>query len=218
MHLMGFRCNVAALALILAATIAGRAVAGESVKLPERSEQSGMDLFSALSLRLSTRSFDSGRKLSDTMVSDLLWAALGVNREDGRRTIPFSYDLRVVKVFLATESGCFLYVPEANELLPVSDLDVRSVIFKQEEFLSAPVSLVFVYDSDKESGTKEYQVELAEAHISVGAAMQNVQLAAAAFGLGTVAVTSIRPDRIASLLKVDEEDHVILAMPVGYPK
>ncbi len=72
--------------LFVAFLFAGNVLAreGDTIPLVAPQKTGGMPLFEALNNRQSIRSF-SPEELSRQDLSNLLWAAFGVNREDGRR-------------------------------------------------------------------------------------------------------------------------------------
>jgi hypothetical protein len=66
---------------------AASAPMGNTIGLPKPHTEGGMPLMEALKKRQSARTY-SDKPISDQVLSDLLWAAFGVNRPDGRRTAP----------------------------------------------------------------------------------------------------------------------------------
>ena len=79
----------------------------------------------ALSDRQSIRSF-SEKALSQKDLSDLLWAANGINRqESGKRTAPSAMNRQDVKIYICTKKASYLYDHKAHAMIPVNDGDVR---------------------------------------------------------------------------------------------
>ena len=173
----------------------------------------------ALNERRSAREFD-GRKLPDQVLSNLLWAAAGVNRPDGKRTAPSAMNWQEVEVYVASAAGLWLYDGPANALKHVSDEDVRAISGRQEYVKEAPLSLIFVADyakiksrfplSDKDKDSWAWA--------DTGFISQNVYLFCASEGLNTVVRAMIPREELAPKMKLRPDQKIILAQAVGYPK
>ncbi|HEX4944413.1 MAG TPA: hypothetical protein VFV55_08665, partial [Usitatibacteraceae bacterium] len=100
----------------LATSAAPTSVPGTARLLPAPATEGGMPLMQALSQRCSTREF-SPRKLPDQVLSDLLWAADGINRPGGDRTAPCWRHIMVIDVYAAMEDGLWLYDPKRHALI-----------------------------------------------------------------------------------------------------
>ena len=72
--------------------------------MPPPREEGGEPLLRALKLRRSTREY-SDRKLPPQVLSDLLWAAFGINRPNGDRTAPYWRHVMVIDVYASMETG-----------------------------------------------------------------------------------------------------------------
>lgn len=189
-------------------------VIAQTVKLPEPKTKGGVGLYDALSNRQSLRSF-SNQSLTDQQLSDLLWCANGVNRKDGKRTAPSARNRREIDVYVLTTKGTFLYEPEKNALIPLSEKDHRANVSKRCEFTKdAPVVLVFVANYDKMDGFDEANREFYGA-TDCGYVSQNVYLYCAANDMATVVLGAIERDIIQEFLNV-KNGKVILAQPVGF--
>ena len=81
----------------------------------------------ALADRHSEREF-ANKKLSLQDLSDLMWAAIGINREDGKRTAASALNKQDVDVYVLMEEGAYLYDPKAHQLNPVAEGDHRPLI------------------------------------------------------------------------------------------
>ncbi len=113
---------------------------GDMVSLPAPDKVGKVTLMQALSDRKSQRSFsDEAISLQD--LSNLLWASYGVNRADGKRTVPTARNTQNADVFLADESGIWLYEAADNALKKVSDKDMTSS-------LKSPYALIYAADAD----------------------------------------------------------------------
>jgi len=88
-------------------TLGGSAIGSERpsvMDLPPPRKSGGMPLISALQQRHSTREY-SDREIPKQLLSDLLWAAFGINRPSGDRTAPYWRHVMVIDVFLALSDG-----------------------------------------------------------------------------------------------------------------
>ena len=79
------------------------------MKLPAPQKTGGMPLMEALSKRATNRSLDPARSLSDQQLSNLLWAAWGINRPDGRRTAASAMNRQEIDLYLVGRKAAYLY-------------------------------------------------------------------------------------------------------------
>jgi SagB-type dehydrogenase family enzyme len=166
--------------------------------------------------RHSTREFSS-QKLSPQMLSNLLWAAFGVNRPDGKRTAPSAMNWQEIDVYVATQDGLFLYDAIANALNPVLAQDVRAATGMQPFVKEAALDLVYVADLAKTGRTGGEDQTLYTA-ADTGFIAQNVYLFCASEGLAVVVRGSVDRVALAKLIKLRPNQKIILAQTVGYPK
>jgi SagB-type dehydrogenase family enzyme len=204
------------LALIACATLA---VAQElkPVPLPPPQTSGGRPLMQVLKDRHSTREF-SNQKLSPQVLSNLLWAAFGVNRPDsGKRTAPSTENWQEIDIYVATQDGLYVYDAKANALNPVLAQDVRGTTGQQPFVKEAPLDLVYVADLAKtERASPEEQTMYTPA--DTGFIAQNVYLFCASEGLAAVVRGSVDRGALAKLMKLRPDQKIILAQTVGYPK
>jgi nitroreductase len=184
--------------------------------LPAPRKEGGMPLMEALAKRRSARAFAS-TELPAQLLSDLLWAACGVNGPDGLRTAPSALDAREVDLYVALASGAYVYDPEAHALSLVVSNDIRRVTGYQDFVDDAPLDLVFVADHGRMGLTPVAQRE-SFASVAAGAIAQNVYLFAAANGLAAVIRAWIARDAIAEALGLTHDQQVLLSQTVGYPR
>ncbi len=185
--------------------------------LPPPQTTGGKPLMQALKERRTVREYGS-QPLSPQMLSNLLWAANGVNRPESRgRTAPSAHDLQEISIFVVTEKGVSLYEPFANRLLPVSDKDIRALTGKQAFVKEAPVNLVFVSDYEKFKDDDEDYRKFYSA-TDTGYVSQNVYLFCASEGLVTMVRAYIDKPALSKALSLKKTQHIILAQSVGYPK
>jgi len=184
--------------------------------LPAPTKEGGMPLMQAIGLRRSTREF-STKKLPEQVLSDLLWAAYGVNRPGGDRTAPSWRHIIVIDVYAAMEDGLWLYDPKRHALVPHPAGDIRAHTGQQEFVRHAPLNLVYVANGQRMS---ELTPENRKLFCSVDSAFigQNVYLYCASAGLATVFRGAVDYPKLARAMRLDHEQFVAFAQTVGYPK
>jgi hypothetical protein len=121
------------------------------VQLPPPQTAGGRPLMEVLNDRKSTREFGSGT-LSQQTLSNLLWAAFGINRPDGRRTAPSAMNWQEVGIYVATPAGVYVYDAKTNLLEPVLAGDYRAATGTQSFVKDAAVNLVYISDLSKTDG------------------------------------------------------------------
>jgi SagB-type dehydrogenase family enzyme len=201
--------------LVLAAGLAAQDT--DLVKLPAPQMTGGKPLLDCLKDRQSGREF-STEKLPTPMLSNLLWAADGINRPDsGKRTAPSAVNWQDIDIYAAITDGLFLYLPKEHALKKILAEDVRNAMGKQEFVKDVPLNLIYVSDYSKLArGTDEDKRFYSGAH--TGFISQNVYLFCASEGLVTVVRGLIDHEEMAKLMKLRPEQHITLAQSVGYPK
>ena len=110
------------------------------IQLPPPQTEIGKPLMQALKQRQSSRSFDS-KPLPPQELSNLLWAADGINRADsGKRTAPSAMNWQEVDVYVALPDALYLYEPKTHTLVPVVGKDLREATGKQDFVKDAPLN------------------------------------------------------------------------------
>jgi nitroreductase len=193
---------------------AGDAVA--RIALPAPDKTGGIPLMEAMAKRHSAREF-APRELPLPLLSNLLWAANGINRSDGGRTAPSAMNAQEIDIYVALPSGAYLYDAAANALQLVAGSDIRRVTGYQDFVDEAALDLVYVGDHGRmklvPAGSRE-----SFASAAAGAIAQNVYLFAAGNGLSTVIRAWIDHDAIANALGLGHDQQVLLSQTVGFPK
>ena len=188
-------------------------VSMNKIKLVAPEKTGGMPLMEALNKRHSSRNISS-KKITDQELSNLLWAAFGISRdESGKRTAPTANDTRAMDVYVIMENGTFKYSAEAHSLDLVTEKDLRNFAGKQDFVYTAPVNLVYVadYSKLKEGSDKEIY---SGAH--AGFISENVYLYCTSAGLGTVVRAWVDKENLAKEMGLKETQKIILAQTVGY--
>jgi SagB-type dehydrogenase family enzyme len=187
------------------------------VNLPSPQTTGGMPLMQALKARHSTREFSS-RKLPLQMLSNLLWAAFGVNRPDsGKRTAPSAMNWQETDIYVATADGLYVYDAKGNKLAPLLGEDVRAATGTQSYVGEAPVNLVYVADLARISRASSEDRAIYNG-ADTGVIAQNVYLFCASEGLGVVVRGSINRPALARTMKLRPDQKIILGQTVGYPR
>lgn len=216
-----FRMTYAS-ALVLAMAVGGSfGTAGESktmeaIRLPSPDKTGGMPLMEALASRRTLRAY-ADKELPLPLLSNLLWAACGVNREDGKRTAPTARNWQEIDVYVALAKGLYRYDPAENTLIPVLDEDIRALTGKQTFPKDAPVNLIFVSDYRRMKGADE-KGRIFYSATDTGFVSQNVYLFCASEGLATVVRGLVDREALAKKMGLHEEQAIVLCQTVGYPK
>jgi nitroreductase len=185
------------------------------VALPTPQTSGGKPLMQVLKERKSVRDFGP-EPLSRQTISNLLWAAWGVNREDGRRTAPSASNRQEIDVYVVMAEGAYLYDAKANALQPVAPGDLRKFAGTQAYVAAAPLNLVYVADTSRLGG--DDAAKLATANADTGFIAENVYLFCASEGLGTVVRGSLNRDDLGKALNLRAGQRITLAQSVGYAK
>jgi SagB-type dehydrogenase family enzyme len=199
------------------ASLRDAAIAVKTIKLPAPAMDGGMPLMEALKARASSRAF-SAKPLPLQVLSDLLWAANGVNRTDsGKRTAPSAMNWQEIDVYIVAAGGVFLYEPQTHELTRVSTNDVRAASGMQPFVKDAPINLVYVADLSR---IKTPHMDIREDMGAVDAAFisENVYLFCASEKLATVVRGSVDKTKLAAMMSLRPDQKIVLAQTVGYGK
>jgi nitroreductase len=189
----------------------------KAVQLLKPSADAGNPFLQLLWKRKSSREF-SPEPLPVGILSNLLWAAFGINRPDGRRTAPTASNRQEIDVYAATAGGLYLYDARANRLKPVLGEDIRGMTTSRQSFVKeVPVNLIYVADYSK-MGTVPDEMKAIYSAVATGCIGQNVYLYCASEGLSTVVRASMNRSALASAMKLRGDQRIVLAQSVGYPK
>jgi SagB-type dehydrogenase family enzyme len=186
------------------------------VKLSAPRMEGGLPLFQALKERKSTKEF-SKQPLTNETLSNLLWAAYGVNRPDtGMRTAPSAKNKQEVHVYALTAEGAYLYDAAANRLKLVGKGDLRKTTGTPDSAGGPPVELVYVADFEQSAGKEEAEKRM-YASITTGCVIQNVYLFCASEKLATVTRVISNSDALAQALGLTKNQWPVMAQSVGFP-
>jgi SagB-type dehydrogenase family enzyme len=203
--------------IVLAVPILSLAQELKPISLPPPQTEGGKPLMQALKDRQTTREFSS-EKLSPQVLSNLLWAAFGINRPDtGKRTAPSAMNMQEIDIYVATAEGLYVYDAKGNKLDPVLAEDVRAATGMQPFVKDAPLDLVYVADLAK-TGKASAEDKNFYTAADVGFIAQNVYLFCASEGLGVVVRGSVDRAALAKVMKLRPDQKILLGQTVGYPK
>jgi len=186
-----------------------------TIPLPKPNITGGMPLMQALSARQSGREF-STEKLSPQALSNLLWAAYGVNRPDGKRTAPSANNRQTIDVYVAMAEGVYLYNAKEHRLDLVVSGDLRAATGQQPFVAQAPLKLVYVADFARMAETPDAARTLYSA-AETGFIGENVYLYCASEGFATVIRAMVNREELAKALHLRPEQKIMLSQTVGYP-
>lgn len=208
-----------AFALILALAAAPTASAQDltPITLPAPAMTGGKPLLDTLKLRASAREFAPDAIPPQTL-STLLWAAWGVSRPDGRRTAPSASNRQEIDIYVTLPAGAYVWNAGTNTLTPVAAGDHRAATGAQPFPATAPLNLVYVADMAKVTRPATDPQQMLNIGANAGFIAQNVYLFCASEGLATVVRALVPKEDLAKALKLRENQVIVLAQTVGYPK
>lgn len=184
----------------------------ETVALPAPAKTGGMPLMQALAERKTIRDYKPG-ELDAATLSEILYAANGVNRPDGKRTIPTAMNKQDLEVYVALPGAAYHYDAKANKLVRIDAGDFRAdLIMNKNMAKNSAAILVYASDSTKFPNDIKYPA------IHVGEASQDVYLYCASKGLGTVSLGMYDEKGVRKVFKLDDKMTVILAQAIGLTK
>ena len=189
----------------------------QAIKLLKPQTDGGRPLMQVLKDRHSSRNFSS-KELQLQVLSNLLWAAFGINRPDsGKRTAPSAVNWQNIDIYVAMAKGLYIYEAKEHILKPILAEDVRAATGTQPFVKNVPVNLIYVADFSKITrGTDETKNFYSAAH--TGFISQNVYLYCASEGLATVVRGLVDKEAMAKVMKLRPNQKVMLAQSIGYPK
>ena len=204
-----------------------------TTKLNEPNKERGLPFMETLSVRASAREW-SDQELSLQDMSDLLWAANGINRPGEKKcTASSAQNAQDIDIYLFMKDGVYLYDADAHALVPVMAGDFRSQIMMTPPPRpkdadgpppppppppsEPPIQIILVSDVSRfKFGPPELKPEWGA--IDAGIVSQNISLFCAATGLMTRPRASVEKEVVKNLLKLSDSQHVLLNHPVGYSK
>lgn len=199
----------------------------EIITLPEPVKTGGKSVLEALQLRHTNRNI-SPQEIPLQLLSNLLWAAFGVNRERASfnkpgRTAPSASNSQEIDLYVALKDGVYLYEAVPHQLTPVAEGDFRMRSGRRAA-ATAPVNIFYIADltrydlgpgqPDRRIGDPE--VQKSYYYTDTGFIAQNVYLFAASHGLAAWFHNCDRENTVGEF-KLHADQRVLFAQTIGYP-
>lgn len=201
--------------LAIALFINGFAQENKDIKLPAAIKSGGKPLMEALNKRSSERVF-SAKELSMQELSDLLWAADGINRpESGKRTAPTAMNWQDMEIYVILKTGIYKYNPKDHLLEFIKAGNYMKYAGKQDFVENAALNLVMVSDTSKMKNTAN-EDRLLYAGIHAGAIVQNIYLYCASTELNTVTRRYVDIPELAKIIGLPQNKMIVITQTVGY--
>jgi nitroreductase len=186
-------------------------------------------VFEALKKRRTSRSI-SDRKISLQILSDVLWAAQGVNRTQGPfggpgRTAGSASNSQEICLFVAREEGTYLYEPDSHKMTPVAAGDNRALAIGSGQGMAganAPARFIYVVDINKfknagfqEPGLFDSEIQKSYYFVDTGLIAQNVYLASTSLGLVSW-FHNCNKAELTKVLRLKAHQRPLFGQTIGY--
>lgn len=190
----------------------------KDIQLLAPNKDKGASIMKSLAQRQSHREC-ADKELSTADLSDLLWAANGINRpEDNKRTAPSALNRQDIDVYVISKTGAYKYIAAENRLQLITEGDHRDAVASGQDFVNQfPVSLVLVSELSKLGDAKNERTRMTAA-MDAGYVSQNICLFCSGNGLVTVPRATMNSTELKKILKLGDTALPLLNNPVGYPK
>jgi SagB-type dehydrogenase family enzyme len=201
----------------------------QPIALPEPIFDRCLTVFEALKIRRTSRTIGD-RKIPLQVLSDILWAAQGINRVNGPfggkgKTAGSASNSQEICIYIAMEQGTYVYEPEPHRLTPVATGDIRALAIgagQGKAGANAPVRLIYVVDTDrfdnagfKEPGLYDPEIQKSYYFVDTGLIAQNVYLASASLGLASW-FHNCNKAVVAKELKLKPHQRPLFGHTIGY--
>ena len=197
--------------------LASVTIQAQNITLPTPAKKGGSSTIESLWKRHSVRSFQQ-KDLPMQTLSNLLWAATGLNRKDGKRTNPTAMNKQEISVYAFMKKGVYLYDHKKHTLILKKEGDHRNLVAHGQNFVNdAPVSLVLVGDLSLFPNSSSSDV-VTTVGIDAGIACENINIFCASAGLATVPRITMDKAGIKKLLNLSDKQIPFINNPVGFEK
>jgi|LSQX01.3.fsa_nt_gb nitroreductase len=187
----------------------------DQINLPTPSKEGGKPLMTALSERKTSREF-SDREIPLQMLSDMLWAAYGINRPDGRLTSPTAINRQEIDLYLVMKNGAYFYNPKELKLAKISEKDIRTTSGFGKFAEKAPLTIIFVVNKGRQQ-ISDPTASLTLGAVDCGFIGQNLYLYCASEGLNTVFFATLNKEALSTALKLEKGNEVFFGQSIGFP-
>jgi len=195
-------------------------ISSQDITLPTPDRTGGKPLMQALNERQSVRTFTKDN-LTLQQLSDLLWAAWGINRPDQKkRTAPSARNVQEIDVYVALPTGLYLYDGLSHLLKQIHNRDIRNLCGTQDFVATAPLDLVYVADMGKlgkKEGDEIKDSDLLWSYANTGFIAQNVYLYCASANLGCVIRGMVPKEKLAPEMGLRKNQVITLSQTIGIP-
>jgi SagB-type dehydrogenase family enzyme len=189
----------------------------KTIKLLKPQMDSSRMLMQVLKDRKTSRNF-SPKKLPIRVLSNILWAACGVNRpQTNGRTAPSANNWQEIDIYVASANGLYLYDAVTHSLKMLLNQDIRDFIGSKPYIKEAPVNLIYVADLSRMGNATPDEKDFYSA-TDTGFISQNVYLYCASEGLATVVRGNIDREALGKAMKLRDDQRIILEQTIGYPR
>lgn len=191
----------------------------QDIKLNEPVKTGGISVMEAFAKRQSSSEF-ADKELSIQDLSNLLWAANGINRENGKKTAPSAQNSQDIDVYVALPNAVYKFDAQANNLILISEGDYRGLAGGKKDNPLPPSILYIVADASKYKPSAYNSIE----HITdmnkvdAGIVSQNISIFCSGMGLGTKPRAQMNHAELKKVLKLSDSQTLMLNHPVGYLK
>jgi hypothetical protein len=205
-------------------------LAGElqPIVLPTPEKDGGKSVLASLLERKTTRAI-STKELPDQVLSNLLWAGFGVNREKvsmGRngRTAPSASNSQEIDLYVVLARGVYVYEANGHKLLPVAEGDFRARSGRRAA-ATAPLNIFYIADLSRydlgpaqpDRAIGDTEVQKSYYFTDTGFIAQNIYLFAASSGLAAWFHNCDKENTVKEF-KLKPTQKVLFAQTVGYPE
>ena len=206
--------NKITFALCILATAAWGQPAENIIKLVAPQTSGGRSIMECLAMRQSSKTFISGKRLSKQQISNILFAAGGINRSNGKLTIPTARNLQNQSIYAFLPDGVYIYRPHSHTLELVQQGNFMEQCGRQSYHRNASMILIYVSDMSVIGGNEVGNAMCSGTH--AGSSAQNVYLYAASENLGTVICGNFDEKKLADLLNLPVSHRICYIQPIGY--
>lgn len=191
----------------------------QDIKLNEPVKTGGISVMEAFAKRQSSSEF-SDKELSIQDLSNLLWAANGINRENGKKTAPSAQNSQDIDVYVALPNAVYKFDAQANNLILISEGDYRGLAGGKKDNPLPPSILYIVADAStyKPSAYNSIEHITDMNKVDAGIVSQNISIFCSGMGLGTKPRAQMNHAELKKVLKLSDSQTLMLNHPVGYLK
>ncbi len=191
----------------------------QDIKLNEPVKTGGISVMEAFAKRQSSSEF-ADKELSIQDLSNLLWAANGINRENGKKTAPSAQNSQDIDVYVALPNAVYKFDAQANNLILISEGDYRGLAGGKKDNPLPPSILYIVADAStyKPSAYNSIEHITDMNKVDAGIVSQNISIFCSGMGLGTKPRAQMNHAELKKALKLSDSQTLMLNHPVEYLK